>query len=422
MKQRGQNERRRAQGEGRSSAYLSCGDQFYTMTGMSLSTGNWAKIKRGVTEIISESELQAKLKKGKPLRVKMGVDPTAPDLHLGHLVCLRKLRQFQDLGHTIEFIIGDFTAQIGDPSGQSATRPTLKPQEIWENAKTYQEQVFRVLDETKTEVRHNTSWFNIMATRGGLMDLMKQATAAQMLQRADFAKRYSEGTPITLLELFYPVLQGYDSVAVQSDVELGGTDQKFNLLMGREFQQNYKQEPQVVMMMPLLEGLDGVKKMSKSYGNYVAFNDPPKEMFGKLMSVPDALMPKYFELLTDVDLESLKTMHPRDAKVLLGKTLVAQFHGAQAGDAAAQEFDRVFSKKEAPESVPEHKASKSPIGLIDLLAESGLAPSKKEARRLLAQGAVEVDGKRMNEKDTLQISNPVLIQVGKRRFARILPS
>ncbi len=376
---------------------------------------------RGVSEVISENELKAKLKKGKPLKVKMGVDPTAPDLHLGHLVCLRKLRHFQDAGHTVEFIIGDFTAQIGDPSGQSATRPTLKPQEIWENAKTYTDQVFRVLDQTKTEVRHNTTWFNIMGTRGGLMDLMKQATAAQMLQRADFAKRYAEGAPITLLELFYPVLQGYDSVAVQSDIELGGTDQKFNLLMGREFQINYKQEPQVVMMMPLLEGLDGVRKMSKSYGNYVAFNDSPKDMFGKLMSVPDALMPKYFELLTDIDVASIKTMHPRDAKVLLGKTLVTQFHGAAAGDAAAEEFTRVFSKKEAPTDVPEHKASKSPIGLIDLLVEAGLAPSKKEARRLLEQNAVEADGKRMDVKATLELTAPVLLQVGKRRFAKILP-
>jgi tyrosyl-tRNA synthetase len=392
------------------------------MNAMSLSSENWQKITRGAAEIISESDLQAKLKKGKVLQIKLGVDPTAPDLHLGHLVVLRKLRTFQDLGHHVQFIIGDFTAQIGDPSGQSATRPTLKPQEIWENAKTYQEQVFRILDPKKTEVRHNSSWFNIMATRGGLMDLMKQATVAQMLQRADFAKRYAEAAPITLLELFYPVLQGYDSVAVQSDVELGGTDQKFNLLMGREFQLNFKQEPQVVMMMPLLEGLDGVRKMSKSYGNYVAFNDPPKDMFGKLMSIPDALMPKYIELLTDLDVSSIKAMHPRDAKVLLGKTLVAQFHGDEAGEAAANEFDRVFSKKEAPDNVPEFKAPRTPIGLIDLLAESGLAPSKKEARRLLQQGAVEVAGKRMNEKDSLDVTAPVMIQVGKRRFARILPS
>jgi len=392
------------------------------MVVMNLSTENWSLIKRGAAEIISEAELQAKLKKGKPLRVKLGVDPTAPDLHLGHLVVLRKLRAFQDLGHQVVFIIGDFTAQIGDPSGQSATRPTLLPKEIWENAKTYQEQVFRILDPAKTDVRHNSEWFNIMATKGGLMELMKLATAAQMMQRADFAKRYEEGAPITLLELFYPVLQGYDSVAVQADLELGGTDQKFNLLMGREFQRNYKQEQQVVMMMPLLEGLDGVRKMSKSYDNYIAFNDPPNEMFGKIMSIPDALMPKYFELLTDLDLAATKKMHPRDAKVLLGKTLVTQFHGEAAADAAAKEFERVFSKKEMPDKVPEHKASRSPIGLIDLLAESGLAPSKKEARRLLEQGAVEIEGKRMGEKDSLNVKTPVIIQVGKRRFARVLPS
>ncbi len=376
---------------------------------------------RGVAEVIPETELKARLSKGKPLRIKLGVDPTAPDLHLGHLVVLRKIKAFQALGHKIEFIIGDFTAQIGDPSGQSAARPTLKPQEIWENAKTYQEQVFRVLDPAKTEVQFNSSWFNTMTTRGGLMDLMKLATAAQMLQRADFSKRYAEAIPITLLELFYPVLQGYDSVAVQADVELGGTDQKFNLLMGRELQQHYHQEPQVVMMMPLLEGLDGVRKMSKSYGNYVAFNDPPKEMFGKLMSIPDVLMPKYFELLTDADVSSIKTMHPRDAKVKLALNITEFFHGEIKAHAAKFDFENVFSKKGAPEDVPEYKSPRSHIGLVDLLTETGLAPSKKEARRLLAQGAVEADGKRMGEKDTLAIKVPILIQVGKRRFARILP-
>lgn len=389
---------------------------------MNLSTENWAKLKRGVSEIISEAELQAKLKKGKPLRVKMGVDPTAPDLHLGHLVCLRKLRHFQDQGHIIEFIIGDFTAQIGDPSGQSATRPTLTAKEIWENAKTYQDQVFKVLDSAKTDVRHNSSWFNIMMTKGGLMDLMKMVTAAQMLQRADFSKRYSEDAPITLLELFYPVLQGYDSVAVQADVELGGTDQKFNLLMGREFQKNYKQEPQVVMMMPLLEGLDGVKKMSKSYGNYVAFNDAPNDMFGKLMSVPDALMPKYFELLTDIDVESTKKMHPRDAKVLLGKTLVTQFHGAAAGAAAAAEFDRVFSKKELPTDLQDVQLiADQDYRIADVLV-LGFGGSKNEARRLLDQNSVEVDGVRAKANDIINLKKgqSKTVQMGKRRFIRIL--
>ena len=392
------------------------------MSVMNLSTENWAKLKRGVSEIISEAELQAKLKKGKPLRVKMGVDPTAPDLHLGHLVCLRKLRHFQDQGHIIEFIIGDFTAQIGDPSGQSATRPTLTAKEIWENAKTYQDQVFKVLDSAKTDVRHNSSWFNIMMTKGGLMDLMKMVTAAQMLQRADFSKRYSEDAPITLLELFYPVLQGYDSVAVQADVELGGTDQKFNLLMGREFQKNYKQEPQVVMMMPLLEGLDGVKKMSKSYGNYVAFNDAPNDMFGKLMSVPDALMPKYFELLTDIDVESTKKMHPRDAKVLLGKTLVTQFHGAAAGAAAAAEFDRVFSKKELPTDLQDVQLiADQDYRIADVLV-LGFGGSKNEARRLLDQNSVEVDGVRAKANDIINLKKgqSKTVQMGKRRFIRIL--
>src|SRR5258708_1887176 len=389
---------------------------------MSLSTENWEKIKRGTAEIISEAELQSKLKKGKPLRIKLGVDPTAPDLHLGHLVVLRKLRTFQDLGHHVEFIIGDFTAQIGDPSGQSTTRPTLTPKEIWENAKTYQEQVFRVLDPAKTEVRHNSSWFNIMATKGGLMELMKLATAAQMMQRADFAKRYAEGAPITLLELFYPVLQGYDSVAVQADVELGGTDQKFNLLMGREFQQNYKQEQQVVMMMPLLEGLDGVRKMSKSYGNYIAFNDPPNEMFGKVMSIPDALMPKYFELLTDLDLASTQKMHPRDAKVLLGKTLVSQFHGEAAGEAAGNEFDRVFSKREEPTDTEEKVfRSDEPWPVIKLLVDLYPDLSKNEARRLIEQRAVEIDGEicTLTTKIPLVLGQVHKIKIGKRRFSKV---
>ena len=248
---------------------------------MTLSSEHWQKITRGCAEIISEKELRAKLEKGRPLRVKLGVDPTAPDLHLGHLVALRKLRTFQDLGHQVEFLIGDYTARIGDPSGRSETRPKLNVQQIEEHARTYQEQVFRVLDKGKTHVAYNTSWFNAMGD-SGIFDLMRRTTLAQMLRRADFAKRAEEDQPVSLLELLYPVLQGYDSVELRADLELGGTDQKFNLLMGRELQLEHAQEPQVVMMMPLLEGLDGVKKMSKSYGNYVAFNDPPNEMFGKL--------------------------------------------------------------------------------------------------------------------------------------------
>jgi tyrosyl-tRNA synthetase len=388
---------------------------------MEISTEHWQKITRGCAEIISEKELRAKLEKGKPLRIKLGVDPTAPDLHLGHLVALRKLRTFQDLGHQIEFLIGDYTARIGDPSGRSETRPKLNPQQIWAHAKTYQEQVFRVLDKEKTHVVYNTSWFNAMGD-SGIFDLMRRTTLAQMLRRADFAKRVEDDLPISLLELLYPVLQGYDSVALQADLELGGTDQKFNLLMGRELQIEQAQEPQVVMMMPLLEGLDGVKKMSKSYGNYVAFNDVPNDMFGKLMSVPDILMQKYAELLTDLDYSlTLAAMHPRKAKGLLAETITAQFYGDEVANKAAQEFERVFTKKEIPEQIPEFQTFKGTHRLVDILVASSMAPSKKEAHRLLGQGAVEVDGKRAGEKDSLELHAPVLIQVGKRRFVRIVP-
>jgi tyrosyl-tRNA synthetase len=387
---------------------------------MNVSTEHWQKIMRGCAEIISEAELQAKLGKAKPLRIKLGVDPTAPDLHFGHLVVLRKLKTFQDLGHQIEFIIGDFTARIGDPSGQSATRPPLQAQQVWEHAKTYQDQVFQVLDKEKTHVRFNSTWLNALGLMG-VLDLQRRASVAQMLQRADFAERYAAGRPISLLELLYPVVQGYDSVAVQSDVELGGTDQKFNLLMGREMQGDFNQDPQVVLMMPLLEGLDGVKKMSKSYGNYIAFNDSPQDKFGKVMSIPDALMPKYAELLTDLDVAAMKAMHPRQAKGLLAKTLTAMFHGEEAGEKAAAEFERVFSKKEIPEQVPEFQTFRGTHRLVDVLASSNIAPSKKEAQRLLSQGAVEVDGKRVGEKDSLDLQVPVLIQVGKRRFIRVVP-
>lgn len=387
---------------------------------MSLSTDDWKKITRGCSEIISEAELHAKLEKGKPLHIKLGVDPTAPDLHLGHMVVLRKLRIFQDLGHIIEFIIGDFTAQIGDPSGRSETRPPLNAQQVWAHAKTYQEQVFKVLDEKKTQMRFNSSWLNPLGV-SGILQLMRRTSIAQMLRRADFAERFKKDEPITLLELLYPVMQGYDSVAVQADVELGGTDQKFNLLMGRELQEEHHQSAQVVMMMPLLEGLDGERKMSKSYGNYIAFNDSAMDQFGKVMSIPDALLPKYMELLTDLDVAKTMALHPRDAKMTLGKAIVTQFHGAGAGEKAAQEFTRVFSKKEIPEHIPEFQTFKGVHPMADLLVASGMAPSKAEARRLLIQNAVEVDGKRVNEKEPLELQAPVLIQVGKRRFVRVKP-
>jgi tyrosyl-tRNA synthetase len=387
---------------------------------MSVSSDHWQRITRGCAEIISEKELRAKLEKGKPLRIKLGVDPTAPDLHLGHLVVLRKLKTFQELGHQVEFIIGDFTARIGDPSGQSTTRPTLQPQEIWEHAKTYQDQVFRVLKKESAQVRFNSAWLNALGIPG-FLELARHATVAQMLERADFKERFDKQTDISLLEFYYPLLQGYDSVAIQADVELGGTDQKFNLLMGREVQRDYKQEPQVVMMMPLLEGLDGVKKMSKSYGNYVAFNDSAKDQFGKIMSIPDKLMEKYFELLTDFDPKAELKQHPRDAKRKLAREIVKTFYTEEAALAAEFDFDRIFSKKEIPEEVPEFQTSRGQHRLSDLIVAAGLASSKNEARRLLAQAAVEIDGSR-KEMDKIDLQGPVLIKVGKRRFVRVVPT
>lgn len=386
---------------------------------MNLSSEMWARFTRGVAEIVSEKELQAKLALGRPLRIKLGVDPTAPDLHLGHYVVLRKLKHFQDGGHQIDFLIGDFTARVGDPSGRSETRPTLTVEQVQAHAMTYQEQVFKVLDRAKTRVHVNSRWFDAM-TPMQFVRLAQHSTVAQMMKRADFAQRLEAGQDISMLEFLYPIFQGYDSVEMQSDVELGGTDQKFNLLMGRELQRDKGQAPQVVMMMPLLEGLDGVKKMSKSYGNYVAFNDPAGTQFGKLMSVPDALMPKYAELLTDLDPALLASQHPREAKALLARTIVADFHGPEAAAAAEAEFTRVFTKKETPEEIPEVRMARGPHRISDLMVAAGLAPSKKEAQRLLAQGAVEIDGMRRGERESIELDRGVLMQVGKRRFARIV--
>lgn len=388
---------------------------------MSSPTDNWQTLIRGCTEIISEAELKSKLAKGKPLHIKLGVDPTAPDLHLGHYVVLRKLKAFQDQGHQIEFLIGDFTAQIGDPSGRSETRPPLTAQQVWAHAKTYQEQVFRVLDKEKTHVQFNSRWLNALGIPG-LLALARQATVAQMLKRADFRERFEKEVDITLLEFMYPLLQGYDSYAVQADVEIGGSDQKFNLLMGREIQRDYNQEPQVVMMLPLLEGLDGVKKMSKSYGNYVAFNDTPEDMFGKIMSIPDALMPRYAELLTDLDWNALKAQHPREAKEAIARAIVQDLHGnADAAERAAAAFKKVFTNKEIPADVPVFQTFRGSHALVDLLVASSMAPSKNEARRLVTQGAVEVEGRRAAEKETVDLQAPLLIQVGKRRFVRVVP-
>jgi len=387
------------------------------------------RIARGTTKIISEAELRSLLEKKKPLRVKLGVDPTSPDLHLGHTVTLNKLRVFQELGHTVVFIIGDFTALIGDPSGRSETRPPMKPEDVDKNAKTYLDQVFKILDPKKTEVRKNSEWLTPLFSRQGnnpeqmdsLGGLLARHTVQQLTEREDFAQRLKEGKPISLLELLYPLMQGYDSVAVKADIEMGGTDQLFNLLMGRTMQKDAGQTPQVVITLPLLEGTDGVKKMSKSYGNAIALQDKPEDIFGKVMSVSDAMMWKYYELLTEEDGTALKALHPLEAKKKLGELLVARYHGADAAPKARQAFEWIFSKRETPDDMPAHKVSRSPIKMSDLLLESGVAPSKNEARRLLQQGAVELDGQRVEEDSLITVDREMVLKVGKRQFRKLLP-
>src|SRR3989339_341470 len=378
------------------------------------------KIKRGTVEIISEKELENKLQRGKPLRIKLGVDPTAPDMHLGHTVILNKLRVFQDMGHTIVFIIGDFTARIGDPSGRSETRPIMSEEAILANAKTYQDQVYKILDEKKMEVVFNSSWLYPLGIEG-LLKLASKYTVARMLERDDFEKRFKSATPISIIEFLYPLLQGYDSVAVRSDVELGGNDQKFNLLVGREMQKDAGQEPQVVITMPLLEGTDGVRKMSKSYGNYIALNDTPQDIFGKLMSVPDDIMYKYYELLTDADLKSVKAMHPREAKADLAEKLTARYHGLAAAKNARAGFDRIFSKKDTPEDIEHYACPHKTIKLTDLLLAAGLVSSKNEARRLIEQGGIKIDGEKVPSEKEIIIENECIIQAGKRKFKKVIP-
>ena len=381
-----------------------------------------SKLKRGVSEIISEEELLEKLSRKTPLRVKLGVDPTAPDLHLGHTVLLRKLRFFQDNGHKVIFIIGDLTARIGDPSGQSKTRPMMSEKEILENSKTYQEQVFKILDKEKTEVVYNSHWLYPLGLQG-ILELSKNVTVAQMLHRADFKERFKKDIDITILEFLYPLIQGYDSVAIKADIELGGTDQKFNLLMGREIQRAYNQEPQVVIMMPLLIGTDGVKKMSKSYGNYIALNDTPKDMYGKIMSLPDNLMLDYFELLTDFDINEIKKLiknDPRAAKAKLAWTITTQYHGEEQAPNAQKEFDRVFSKKELPEEMPEFRTKQKEWLPVELIFKAGLVSSKNEGRRLLAQGGVELNGEKISEQQKISIDKEIVIKAGKRKFCKII--
>lgn len=375
-------------------------------------------IKRGVEEIIVEEELVEKFKAKGPLRIKFGADPTAPDIHLGHTVILRKLRQFQDLGHKVVFIIGDWTARIGDPSGRDETRKPLTQQEIERNAETYQEQVFKILDKDKTEVVFNSQWLDKL-TPQEIMRLSSCYTVARMLERDDFKKRYTEGKEITIVEFLYPLFQGYDSVVVRADVELGGTDQKFNLLVARALQRDYGQEPQVIITLPLLEGTDGVRKMSKSYGNYIGVLESPKQMFGKLMSIPDNLMPKYFELLTDIVLD--EGLHPKTAKTLLAKEIVKYYYEEETAKKEEDEFERIFRDKELPAEIPVFKVDKSSIGLVDVIVLAKLAPSKSEARRLISQGGVKIDREKVvNINLEVDMTCPKILQVGKKGFVKVI--
>jgi len=376
-------------------------------------------IKRGAVDIISEDELRKKLGENRPLKIKAGFDPTAPDLHLGHTVLLRKLRQFQDLGHEVYFLIGDFTGQIGDPTGRSEIRKQLSKDEVAKNAETYKKQVSKILDIRKLKVVFNSKWFDKMSG----VDILKLATHAsvsQMLTREDFKKRYSNGENISILEFLYPLMQGYDSVILEADVELGGTDQIFNLLVGRDFQKDFNQPQQVVITMSLLVGTDGAQKMSKSFGNYIGINEPAKEIFGKVMSISDELMLKYYELLTDQNLDEIKKMHPKEAKVNLAKILITQYHSEAAAENEALEFERVFSQKEIPQDMPEYKTD-AKKNIILILTESKLTASGNEARRLVKQGAVSFNNQKIEKEDFVPKDNGIL-KAGSRRFLKIICS
>lgn len=387
---------------------------------------------RGVAEVIERSHLERALKSKKKLRVKLGIDPTAPDLHLGHAVVLRKLKQFQDLGHKIVLIIGDFTAQIGDPSGRSEERKPLSKKEIERNLKDYLAQAGKVLDIKKVEVRRNSEWHGSRSFGVNLMHTAQALTLQQVTERDDFQKRIKQGLKISILEVLYPLLQGYDSVAVKADVELGGTDQTFNLLAGRKVQRGFRVQEQDILTVPLLEGTDGVRKMSKSFGNYIALNDPPAEMFGKLMSIKDGLIVKYFELCTDVPEKKIteikkllkaKKLNPRDAKMILAYEIVSLYHGKAKAKAASGEFERVFRTGEMPDKIPQIKLKKKKIGIVDLLVEIGFASSKSAATRLVEQGGVRTNGDRITSpKEIIEIPKTgIIIRAGKRRFAAVKP-
>jgi len=379
------------------------------------------KIKRGTNEIISIEELEKKLSSGRKLRIKLGVDPTAPDLHLGHTVIINKLKTFQDLGHQIIFLIGDFTARIGDPSGRSETRHIMTEEQIQNNIKTYTDQVFKILDKEKTEIAYNSSWLGALGING-LLNLAAKSTVAQMLVRDDFEKRYKEDKPISIVEFLYPLLQAYDSVALKADLELGGNDQKFNLLLGRQIQRDYGiKEPQIVITMPLLEGTDGVRKMSKSYNNYIALNDTPKDMFGKIMSISDELMYKYYELLTQDDLSLVKTMHPKEAKLALAEKIVERYHGKEEGLKEKKEFNKVFAKKDIPEDIEEYLVYDTTLLKVsELLVKSGMVSSKNEARRLIEQDGVKIDSQKVEGDLIVDFSKPFILQAGKRKFKKIV--
>jgi len=388
-----------------------------------------AQIRRGTDEILVESGLIKKLESGRPLRIKAGFDPTAPDLHLGHTVLINKLRQFQDLGHEVQFLIGDFTAMIGDPTGKSTTRPPLTREEVIENARTYEHQVFKILDPEKTTVLFNSQWMGAMSA-ADMIQLAARHTVARMLERDDFSKRYKSGQSIAIHEFLYPLVQGYDSVAMKSDVELGGTDQKFNLLVGRQLQEAYGQEPQIAITVPILEGLDGVQKMSKSLGNYIGITDDPKEMFGKIMSISDDLMWRYFELLSFRPMSEIEALqrevaegrNPRDVKFLLAEEIITRFHDAAAARAAQADFIQRFQKGAIPDDLEEKtlEVSEGEIGLAAVLKLAGMTSSTSEGFRMIQQGAVRIEGEKVSDKGLkLPAGKAFVVQVGKRKFARI---
>jgi tyrosyl-tRNA synthetase len=379
----------------------------------------------GASEVISPAELAAKIGLGRPLRIKLGMDPTAPDLHLGHSLTLKKLRDFQDAGHTVIFLVGDFTAMIGDPTGRSETRKPLSREQIERNAETYRAQAFKILDRERTEVRFNSEWMNELGMRR-LIEIAAKVSVARLLERDDFEKRLEAEEPLFLHELLYPVIQGYDSVALQADLEIGGTDQKFNMLVGRELQRHFGQAPQAVMTMPLLEGLDGVRKMSKSYGNYVGLTDKPEDMYGKLMSAPDQLMVRYYELLTKATPEEIAAvksggLHPMEAKKRLARTIVAEYHDASAANRAEQYFESKFQRREIPASAQVYRIAED-LWICELMKQLQFTPSTSEARRLVSQGAVRVDGRTITDVNFRFVRGEhKVLEVGKRRVARIEP-